>query len=289
MSYFYLFLAMVFSALITVAGRFYNNKTKDISHVSALYSLLTPAFSALGWLILWSSDFSFDLGVLPFSALYGLTYSFFTVGILGAIQYGSTSLTALVKQLALVGVSFWGFFFWGTEFKTLSIVGIFLLVVSLILCLLTKESKSEGHHMGKWLFFCSLVTIGNAGCSIVQRYQQMTFDYQHKNMFMFFALIFATLFSLMLALREEKTNWKATIKHAWVFPALAGSSSALSNVFALLLIKRQMSPVILYPGVAVGGLILTTLFATLFFRERLRPKQWVGLAVGAVALLLLNL
>ena len=67
------------------------------------------------------------------------------------------------------------------------------------------------------------------------------------------------------------------------------SSSALSNVFILLLVKCQMSPVILYPGIAVGGLIITTLIAFFGFREKLRPQQWVGLAVGAVALVLLNL
>ena len=289
MSYFYLFLAMIFSALITIAGRFYSNKTKHVAHVSSLYSLLTPAFCSLVWLILWGRDFSFDLRVLPFSVLYGMGYSFFAVGMFGAIQYGSTSLTALIKQLALVGVSFWGFFFWDTEFQLFSILGVVLLVISLFLCLLNKEGKTEGHHLGKWLFFCGLVAVGNAGCSIIQRYQQMAFDYQHKNMFMFFALLFSTLFCLIPALREDKTNWKATIKRAWLFPAMAGSSSALCNVFILLLVKKQMSPVILYPGVAVGGLILTTLIATLCFRERLRTKQWIGLAVGAVALILLNI
>ena len=289
MSYFYLFLAMTFSALITIAGRFYNNKTKNMAHASSLYCLLTPIFSALGWLILWGSDFSFDLSVLPFSVLYGVTHSLFTVGILKAIEYGSTSLTALIKQLALVGVSFWGFFFWGTEFQMTSILGIVLLVISLFLCLLNKESKSEGYHIRKWLFFCSLITVGNAGCSIIQRYQQMAFDYQHKNMFMFFALVFSALFGSIHALRKDKSNWKAIIKSTWIFPAMSGSSSTLSNLFMLLLVKNQMSPVILYPGVAVGGLIITTLITTLCFRERLRKKQWLGLGFGAAALILLNL
>ena len=50
-----------------------------------------------------------------------------------------------------------------------------------------------------------------------------------------------------------------------------------------------MSPVILYPGMAVGGLMLTVLFSFFGFKERLRPLQWCGLAAGAVALVLLNL
>ncbi len=289
MSYLYLFMAMVFSGLITVAGRLYNNKNQGIANVSGLYTFLTPLFNALFWLVLWLTDFSFDIRVLPYSALYGITNSCFTIGMLGAIKTGSTSLTALIKQVALVGVSFWGFFFWDTRFTLLSAIGIVLLVISLALCLLVKEKKTGSYNMGKWLLYCALITVGNAGCSIVQRYQQMAFDYQHKNMCMFFGLCFATLFCLTLALRENKSNWKSAIQRSWLFPAMAGSSSALSNVFILLLVKRNMSPVILYPGVAVGGLILTTLFALLFFRERLRPQQWAGLLVGAVALVLLNL
>lgn len=289
MEYFYLLLAMTFSALITVCGRLYNNKNQNVTHVTRLYSLLVSSAAAAGWLILWLTDFSFDARVLPYSAVYGVLYTCFTVGMLGAIKAGSTSLTALVKQVALVGVSFWGYLFWDTKFTSLSAIGIVLLLISLALCLLVKEKKSASHHMGKWLFNALLITLGNAGCSILQRYQQMHFAYQHKNMLMFFGCFFAACFCLLFALGENKKCWKKAIRQAWLFPVLSGSSSALSNVFILLLVKCQMSPVILYPGVAVGGLILTTLIAFFGFRERLRPQQWVGLAVGAVALVLLNL
>ena len=289
MSYIYLFLAMTFSALITVGSRFYNSKNQNISHVSALYSLLTASFSALSWLILWCTDFSFDLKVLPYSFFYGAGYTFFTVGMLGAIKTGSTSLTGLIKQLALVGVSFWGVFFWDTRFTTRSAIGILLLILSLALCLLVKEKKTDTHHFGKWLFYCALITVGNAGCSIIQRYQQLAFDYQHKNMFMFFGLSFAALFCLIPTLVRDRAHGKAAFRRAWMFPALAGSSSAFSNLFILLLVKREMSPVILYPGVAVGGLMLTTLIAVFFFREKLRRRQWAGLCIGALALIFLNL
>lgn len=289
MDYIYLLLSMAFSALITVSGRLYNNKNQNVTNVTRLYSLMASIFAAIGWLVLWLTDFSFDARVLPYSAVYGVLYTCFTVGMLGAIKVGSTSLTGLVKQVALVGVSFWGYFFWDTQFTTISAIGIVVLLVSLALCLLNKEKKTAGHHLGKWLFYALLITIGNAGCGILQRYQQMHFNYQHKNMLMFFSYVFAICFCFVFSLGETKENWKRAVKQSWVFPALSGISSAGSNLFILLLVKCQMSPVILYPGIAVGGLILTTLVAFFCFREKLRPQQWVGLAFGAVALVLLNL
>ena len=289
MIYFYLVLSMAFSAMITIAGRLYNHKNENRANVSSLYNMLVPMFCALGWLVVWASDFSFELSVLPYSLLYGVCYSSFTVGMLGALRVGSTSLTALIKQMALVGVSFWGFAFWNTPFTLASGIGIILIVISLALCLLTKEKGKASANTAKWLFFALMITVGNAGCSITQRYQQMAFDYQHKNMFMFFALVFSSVVCFFIALKENKSNWSAAFKTSWIFPALSGFSSAAANVFILILVKQEVSPVIIYPSIAVGGLMITTIVSFLYFRERLRLMQWCGLAVGSVALVLLNL
>ena len=141
----------------------------------------------------------------------------------------------------------------------------------------------------QWLFFAALIAVGNAGCSITQRFQQMAFDYQYKNMFMFFGMFFASIVCFSLAMKEEKSNWSIAFKTSGFLPALTGFSAAASNVFTLLLIKYEMSPVIIYPGIAVGGLMITTIVSLLCFREKLRTMQWCGLAVGAVTLVLLNL
>ena len=289
MSYFYLFMAMVFSAAITVGSRCYNQKNQGVDGADGLYRLLVPCAGTLMWLVLWLQEPSFDLGVLPYSLLYSLCYLSFTVGMLGAVKTGSTSLTGLVKQAALVGVSLWGFVFWDTRFTLAAGFGIGLLILSLGFCLITREQRSETYDIRKWLLFAALVAVGNAGCSIVQRYQQMAFQYQHKNMFMLFSVIFALVWALLLSVKENKKNWGVAAKAGWPFAVLAGCSGAASNIFILLLVKHQLSPVILYPGVAVGGLMLTTLITFFGFREKLRPLQWFGLAVGAVSLVLLNL
>lgn len=289
MTYLYLLLAMTFSATITVGGRLYNAKNENRPNVSLLYTFLVPLSAALGWLVLWCFDFSFDIKVLPYSVLYGLCYSAFTVGVLGALKVGLTSLTALIKQIALVGVTVWGFVFWNTEFTVIGGIGIVLIVISLCLCLLTKENNNKNDKLIKWLFYALLITVGNAGCSIVQRYEQMAFDYQHKNMLMFFGVLFAAIGCFIVALREDKQNWGAALKRSWFCPMITGLSSALSNVFILLMIKHNMSPIIIYPGIAVGGLIITIIISLVFFSERLRTMQWCGIAVGSVALILLNL
>ena len=289
MPIFYLFLAMLFSALVTVGSQLYNDKNPGVANITRLYSLLCTLSGTILWLVLWLADFSFDAKVLPYAVLYSITFSFFTFGTLGAVKNGPTSLTALIKQVSLVCVAFWGFAFWGTQFTIVSGLGIVLLGISLCLCLLVKEEKASATNMKKFLFYCGILAVGNAGCAIIQYYQQLVFNYQHRNMFMFFAFAFSSLLCLLLTLRENKANWKSTIKRSWLFPALSGGGGALSILFMLLLVKLNMSPVILYPGVAVGGLLITILFSVFLFREKLRPQQWLGLFIGAISLVLLNL
>lgn len=251
--------------------------------------MLVPAFGALGWLCLWITDLSFDIRVLPYSMLYGLFYISFTVGMLFALKYGSTSLTGLVKQISLVGVSLWGFAFWAAPLTPVSLIGIILTVVSLALCLLKCEEGSESHSIRKWIFYILLVAVGNAGCSITQRYQQIAFNYEYKNGFMFFATLFTTVICLLFAIKEKKNEWGVAIREAWWCPAITGLSGAFSNVFIFLMIRDNVSSSVIYPGIAVGGLMITTVIAYLAFKEKLRPTQWAGLAVGAAALVLLNL
>ena len=288
MSILLLFCSMLCSAIITVGSRLYRARTEGCEGASGLYNFLVPASATFGWLIVFLTEPSFDVRVLPYAFGYGVGYSCFTLGMLGALKSGSTSVTALVKQLALVGVSFWGFFFWGTKVTLISVIGIVLIVLSLALCLLKRE-EGQGYHLGRWAFYALLITVGNAGCSIIQRYQQEAFHYQYKSAFMLFGVLFSAIVCLLLGLRGPRGGWGTALRRGWYGPFLAGISSATANVCILQLIQWQMSSSIIYPGVAVGGLMITTLVSLIFFRERLSVSAWLGLAVGAVALVLLNL
>ena len=279
---------MLCSAMITVGSRLYRGRTEGCEGASGLYNFLVPAAATLGWVVVFWTEPTFDIGVLPYALGYGAGYTCFTLGMLGALKSGSTSVTALVKQLALVGVSFWGFFFWGTKVTRLSVIGIVLIVISLVLCLIKRE-EGRGYRLGRWAFYAALITIGNAGCSIIQRYQQEAFAYQHKSAFMLFGVLFSALVCLFLGLRGPRGGWRTALRRGWYGPLLAGMSSAVANVSTLQMIKRQMSSTVIYPGIAVGGLMITTLISLIFFRERLSVTAWLGLAIGAVALVLLNL
>jgi len=293
MPYLYLACAICFSAALSILGTLYNNKNAQRPNVSRLYSLMTSCSVFVSWLVIYIFDFSFDPGVIVYSLAYGVFYTMAMLGLINALNTGSVSLTAFIKQLSLACVAFWGFFFWNTPFTFNVAIGLILIVIALALCLFTGDKKqaekSSARITWKWALYALMLLVGNAGCSIMQKYQQAAFDGQHGTMMMVFATFFAIVISLIVALKEDKTYWKEAIKASWHFPAAAGLSSALTNRFILLLISTPLSASLIYPGIAVGGLMLTVLVSVVVCNEKLRRQQWIGLAVGAVALVFLNL
>ena len=78
-------------------------------------------------------------------------------------------------------------------------------------------------------------------------------------------------------------------KSSFFFPIVGGVSSALLNLLILVLISTALSESIIFPGIAVGGLILTILFSILIYKEKINLYRWIGLFVGAISLVFLNL
>lgn len=292
MPYIYLLCAIITSAGLAIAGTLFNKKTNHKAGLGHLYNLLGACSNFGTWLILFCTDPSFDIAVLPYSLVYGCSYAMFWVGLTGALQAGSSALTGFIKQIAFVFVAIWGFAFWGSEPTLTVLAGIVLIAVALFLCLvpLGKEmDKSTFKITGKWLLYALMILIGNAGCAIVQKTQQRVFCGQHGNQLMVFATFLAAVFCFLMCVKDDKRNWKPIVKKYWFYPVIAGVSSAICNCFLIIMASTALSPSIIYPALAIGGLTLTTLVSVVTCKEKLTPSQWLGLLVGAVALVFLNL
>ncbi len=287
----YLFLlgAMTGSAMNNIVNSEYTRRNAARKNISGIYNVVVTGSASLYWLVLFLTDFSFEPKVLLFSLFYGIFYTMAFLGLFFALSCGSVSLTAFVKQLSLIAVSFWGFFFWDTPLNVTTIIGMLLIILALYLCF-KPDKAHHGHGVSlKWVFFSCLLLVGNAGCSITQKYQQMIFDKQHGNMFMFFGVLISALVSGIIYLRGEKCRVRDLARHTILYPMGGGLCSGFLNLFIMLLINSTMSESIIFPGIAVGGLIITTIYSLVVYKEELYPRQWAGLGVGALALVFLNL
>lgn len=118
---------------------------------------------------------------------------------------------------------------------------------------------------------------------------------------------FAMLYSLVAVLWKNAGVKRARQKHPDVEPTLktsantsfptswrevgAGAALGVVNMTCTWCMLRGLNVLptgIYYPLYNIGIVIVGTLFGVLFFRERLRPLQYVGLAVAMLAIALLS-
>ena len=79
------------------------------------------------------------------------------------------------------------------------------------------------------------------------------------------------------------------LKKSWWVPIVTGATNVGLNVFVMLLANSAISPSLVYPTIGVGSLCVVTLFSLFVFKDRMRWWQWVGVAVGMLAVVLLSL
>lgn len=287
MPYLFLVVSVFMSASSSIFGKFYNKKTNK-KDSSALYNFLLLVSVFLCWGVLYSIKFSFEITVIGYSLLFAICYSACNIGIINALIYGSAMLTSLFVNLSLILTTVWGFVFWKAEITIFVVLGLILVILSIFLCLFTKK-KDEKSVSLKWLVYVIVAFLGNAGCSIVQRTQQIRFDGEHGNMLMFFATGISALASFLIYDNSDKTDTKTVLKYLWWIPVCAGVCNVVLNMFVMILSITDLSPSLIYPVIGVGGLIVVMLFSLLLFSEKLKWWQWLGIAIGSIAVILLSI
>ena len=293
MHYLYLISTVFLSASSSLFGGFYGRMTKGKRDASALYSFIVCVSAFIGWVGLFLTDPSFDVRVVPYSVGFGLSYAVCQFGFINALRTGSVALSTLILNLSLIATVIWGFVFWGAEFSTLAVVGLVLVAISFWLCLSTNKESDKGAEKKvslKWFIYVLFAFVGNAGCSIIQKTQQLKFGGQHGKIMMVIAIIFAVVFTFVVYIRSNKRDTKAIVKSpSVIMPIGSGLLNVLLNLFVIFLATSPISPSIVYPVIAVGGLSVSSIFTLAVFKEKLHWWQWLGILVGAVAVVLLSI
>ena len=217
MPYFYLVASVFMSASSSVFGKIFNKKNDTKKDSTIFYNFLLMISVFIGWGILYIIDFSFDVNVLWYSVLFAICYTACNLGIINALKYGPAMLTSLFIGLSLLLTTIWGFLFWDAKITAPVVIGLVLVVCAIVLCLYTKGKEEKSVSL-RWLFYVALAFFGNAGCSIVQRTQQVQYDGKHGNMLMLFAMGFCTLAYLIIYLRSNKEDTTTMIKTSWWMP-----------------------------------------------------------------------
>lgn len=287
----YLACSVLVMSSSSILRTIYNRKNVDKKSTSSLYNFIYLITVFIGWVILFLREPSIEWKVLPYSLLFGFFYTVCQIGFINALKVGSMAITSLILQLSLIAVTIWGFIFWNDAITWYVGIGLLLVAVALFLCIYVGKKKDESTNQcfWKWLIFAAMAFLGNAGCSIVQRTEQMHFNGEYGGMLMLFATGISCVFYFFIFLKSDKTDSVSIVKTSSAFPIFGGICDVLLNLFVMILATSTLSPSLIYPVLSIGVIAITSMFSALVFKEKLSYRQWIGIVIGACAVVLLSL
>ena len=88
---------------------------------------------------------------------------------------------------------------------------------------------------------------------------------------------------------SDKRDTKEIVKESGYFPFISGALNFALNLILIILASSALSPSLIYPVLAVGSLAITTVFSVFIFKEKMFWWQWIGVFLGAIAVVLLSI
>lgn len=225
--------------------------------------------------------FSFHLETMLFGICYGMILCVSMHTGFKALSIGPMALTSIIASFSLVIPFLFGIILWNESLTLPKTVGILLLLLSVFLI----NAKRESGFSAKWLFYALATLVSNGICSVIQKMHQLKFPTLYRTEFMFWALlsVSAVLFITHNVKKNEKTRMSFS---------LLGIASGIANCCAnyiVLYLSATENASVLFPIVAVANIIAVWTIGLLFFKEKLRAYQTIGLIIGIASIVLLKL
>lgn len=226
---------------------------------------------------------------LMLGVIFGLLTLTAAFAYLRALAVGPMSYTALISTSSMIIPSFSGAVIWHEQLKWLQIIAVVFILASFVLSVELKKDKKASL---KWLMYTLISFAGTGAIGVLQKIQQKSDYSDESGWFLITALLVAAAVAFVCWRVKSRGEEKPTVKTPVLKTCLAfgyiGFVIAFTNKVNLYL-SGVLPSIIFFPMVNGGRLIMTGLVALLIFKEKLLPKQLVGLVLGVTAVIMLCL
>ncbi len=282
-------LIIAITALAIIESVFLKQYNQKHDKGSFIFMAFISLFSMLVFLITDKGGFNVPPTLWFYAIAAGILYcsaSFLTFVAFGC---GSFAMSTLILSYAMVFSIGYGLFFLSETATVFTYIGLVLIMVSLYLTRQKKEEDAEKKRVTlKWVVCIGLSVIGSGMYGVISRMQQIVFNHECDNEFMVITLGFSALCLFVIGFIREGKDFLYVMRHGSVWGALAGCSNGLNNLLGLLL-NLMMAISISAPVKAGARVIASFVISILIFKERFERRQIIGVALGAIAIVLLNL
>ena len=286
MSMIYLILAILFSTGVFVAMRLFERFHLD-NHQALMWNYVFA--TCTGFLMCKQFDTPAQLVGEPWfglSLLTGFWFIFTYVLMTASTQRSGVTVTSLSSKLSVVLPTLAGVVLFSEKLNFVATMGIVLALVALVLVVGGKERTDKTNKIN-WLLPV-LIFFGTGTGDILMKLTEQRNHGDDMSFMIAFIYFIALLFGIILVAYDlirgkSKWQWKS---------ALGGIGLGVINFFSTYSVYHAMrcfDNVVLFPVYNIGVVSLTALTGWLLFKEKLTWKNYLGLAIAIIAVILITL
>ena len=282
----YLILAIVFSTGVFVAMRLFERFKLD-NHQALMWNYVFA--STTGFLVCKQFDTLPQLVAEPWfglSIITGFWFIFTYLLMTASTQRSGVTVTSLSSKLSVVLPTLAGVVLFGEKLNLVATLGIVLALVALVLVVGGKSQSGKTNKIN-WLLPVFIFFGTGTGDILMKLTEQQN---QKGNLGFMIAFIYfiALLFGIIIVVYDlirgkAKWQWKS---------ALGGIGLGVINYFSTYSVYNAMrcfDNVVLFPIYNIGVVSVTALVGWLLFKEKLTWKNYLGLAIAIIAVILITL
>ena len=282
----YLVLAIVFSTGVFVAMRLFERFKLD-NHQALMWNYVFAA--GTGFLMCKQFDTPTQLVNEPWfglSILTGFWFIFTYLLMTASTQRSGVTVTSLSSKLSVVLPTLAGVVLFSEKLNFVATMGIVLALVALVLVVGGKNATDKDIKIN-WLLPV-LIFFGTGTGDILMKLTEQQNSSDDMGFMIAFIYFIAMLFGFLVVafdLIRGKSKWQ------WR-SAIGGIALGVINFFSTFCVYNAMrcfDNVVLFPIYNIGVVCLTALTGWLLFKEKLTWKNYLGLAIAIIAVILITL
>lgn len=267
----------------------YNKKYEKGGFIfTAIVSLFSMLFFLFFDIIVDSAGLTFLAEMLPYAVASGIMYCGASILTFFALKYGSYALSMLILSYSLVFPTAYGLIFLQEPATPFTYVGFALIALSLFFVRAQKSAdQGKNKNVLLWLIFILISVAGSGMFGVVQRMQQIRFGGAVDREFMVVTLAISTAISLAIGLYSDKKYCLQILKQCVPYAGAAGLANGGTNMLTMFV--RTLIPIsIVSPTTSGVKIIISFLLSCFVFKEKFLKRQIVGVILGGIAVVLLN-
>lgn len=230
---------------------------------------------------------NFPPEMLPYAIAFGIIYciSYFLTFI--ALACGPFTLSMLIISYSLIFPILFGIIFLHESVSVFTCIGFVLLMISLFFVRENKDEK-EKKISAKWIIAIIIVMVGNGLLAIIQKIQQLRFNNGCNNEFMIIGLAISASVLLTGGIIKDRKQLKEIIRYGIPYAGTAGVANGINNLLTIA-VNNLLPLSIVSPVFSGMKIVVSFLSATILFKEKYMKRQILGVGIGVIALVFLNL